>query len=334
MDPYERTVLPRSGLEMPRLGLGTAALGGLYAAVSHEDAVATVDTSYELGLRLFDTAPLYGYGLAEERLGAALRTRRRDFVLSTKVGRLLRPDAPPDPTQLSNGEPIYRATPALNPVVDFTATGVRTSLQESRERIGIDQIDLVYVHDPESSVAEAIGSAYPTLAAMRNAGEIRAVGVGSLDTDVLIHCARHARFDCFLLAGRYTLLDFSAAAELLPLCRDRGIAVIAGAVFNSGILAQPTPGARFDYHPARPEMLRRAAALDEVCRKFEVPLMAAAMQFTAAHPSVVSIVVGARSVSEIRQNVELFARHIPGGLWAELKQRQLIPVDAPVPQEV
>ncbi len=334
MDPLERTVLSRSGLELPRLGLGTAALGGLYAAVSKEDAIATVDTSYDLGLRLFDTAPLYGYGLAEERLGAALCTRPRDFVLSTKVGRLLRRDAPPDPTQLSNGEPIYRATPALNPLIDFSPNGVRTSLQESRERIGIDQIDLVYLHDPESDVAEAIGSAYPTLDAMRDAGEIRAVGVGSLNTDVLIHFARHANFDCFMLAGRYTLLDFSAAAELLPLCQDRGIAVIAGGVFNSGILAQPEPGARFDYQPASPEMLHRAVALDAVCRRFEVPLMAAAMQFTAAHPSVVSIVVGARSVSEIRQNVELFARHIPGGLWVELKQRELIPADAPVPQEV
>jgi D-threo-aldose 1-dehydrogenase len=129
-------------------------------------------------------------------------------------------------------------------------------------------------------------------------------------------------------------LDFSAAAELLPLCQDRGIAVIAGGVFNSGILAQPEPGARFDYQPASPEMLHRAVALDAVCQQFEVPLMAAAMQFTAAHPSIVSIVVGARSVSEIRQNVELFARPIPGALWAELKQRQLIPADAPVPQEV
>lgn len=334
MNPLEHTVLPRSGLELPRLGLGTAALGGLYAAVSENDAIATVETAHELGLRLFDTAPLYGFGLAEARLGVALRSHRRDFILSTKVGRLLRADAPPDPTQLSNGESIYRSTSSLNPVIDFSADGVQQSLDESRGRIGIDEIDLVYLHDAELSVSDALGCAYPALDRMRESAEIKAVGVGSLDIDVLIYFARHARCDCFLLAGRYTLLDFSAAAELLPLCQDLGIAVIAGGVFNSGILAQPEPGARFDYQPASPEILGRAAALDEVCRRFDVPLKAAALQFTAAHPGIVSIVVGARSAAEIRENVELYAQFIPGALWDELKHRQLIPSSAPVPQEV
>lgn len=331
MNPFDRIGLIEGGPATTRLGLGTAALGGLYEAVSADDARNALDTAYDLGVRLFDTAPLYGYGLAEARTGEALRSRDRDFVLSTKVGRLLRVDAPPDPSQQHHGESFYRGAPALNPLIDFSAAGVERSLAESRQRLGFDRIDVVYVHDPESNPDRALGEAYPALAAMRRAGEIRAIGAGSRQLEVLARFARETDCDCLLLAGCYTLLDASAADELLPLCQARGVRVVAGGVFNSGVLAQPRPGARFDYVPAPESVLARARELDEVCRAFDVPLMAVAMQFTAAHPAVTALLIGARSSAEVRQCVDLFVLDVPEGLWAELKRRELIPAGAPVP---
>lgn len=319
------------GLAPTQLGLGTAALGGLYQAVSDEDAKETIDVAYDLGVRLFDTAPLYGSGLAEKRTGDGLRGRPHDYVLSTKVGRLLREDAPADPTQQHDGEPFYPGAPSVNPLVDFSAAGVEQSLVESRERLGIDEIDVVYIHDPELRPDTALGEAFPTLAAMRAAGELTAIGVGSRDAGILARFARTVDCDCILLAGRYTLLDTSAAEPLLPLCLEREIDVVAGGVFNSGILAQPQPGARFEYIPAPDAIVERARALDDVCRRFDVPLAAAAMQFTAAHPAVSAILVGARSAAEMRRAAELFALAIPEALWAELKRRLLLPGNVPVP---
>ncbi len=262
-------------------------------------------------MRLFDTAPLYGHGLAELRLGRALRGRPRDdFVLATKVGRLLRADAPPDP-----GQSFWPGARPVNPVFDFSFDGTLRSVEESLERLGLDRIDILHLHDPDEHVDEALAGAYPALDRLRAEGMIRAVGAGSNAVEPLLRLAREAHFDCFLVAGRCTLLDRSALAELLPLCVEREIRVIAGGVFNSGVLAG---GATFEYRLASPALLERAASLKAVCDRQGVPLPAAAIQFPFRHGAVASVLVGARSPAEIDEDVDLATIPIPDELWAEL----------------
>ena len=327
-DPSVRVRLGRTALEVTRLGLGTAPLGGLFAPVSEEVFRGTVEHAWELGLRLFDTAPLYGKGAAEARLGAALAGRPRDeFVLSTKVGRLLRPDAPPDPETLRG---LWHDAPALNPVFDFSAEGVLRSFDESLERLGLDRIDVALIHDPDDHYEQALGGAYPALERLRSEGVVGAVGVGSNQVEVLCCFARETDVDCFLVAGRYTLLDHVGLRELLPLCVERRIAVIAGGVYNSGILAAPRPGATFNYAPAPPELLEQALRLQGVCERHGVPLSAAAIQFPLAHPAVATVVTGAASAAELEQNVEYARTPIPASLWVELRAEGLIPLEAPV----
>jgi D-threo-aldose 1-dehydrogenase len=290
------------------LGLGTAPLGGLYEAVSDEDAHAVVDRAWELGLRLFDTAPLYGSGLAERRLGLALRDRPRDaYVLSTKVGRLLRP-GPPDETQ-------FEGIPPLHPEFDFSRDGALRSLEESLERLGLDRVDIALIHDPDDHFAEAIDGAYHALEQLRAEGVVKAIGVGMNQSDLLVRFAREGDFDCFLLAGRYTLLDRSGAGELLPLCEERGIDVIAAGVFNSGILAG---GDTFDYRRAPAEIVARAQRLRDICARWDVPVEAAAIQFPLRHPAVACALVGCRSPAEVDEDVRLFELDLPDGLWQEL----------------
>jgi D-threo-aldose 1-dehydrogenase len=290
------------------LGLGTAPLGGLYEAVSDEDAHAAVDRAWELGLRLFDTAPLYGSGLAERRLGLALRDRPRDaYVLSTKVGRLLRP-GPPDETQ-------FEGIPPLHPEFDFSRDGALRSLEESLERLGLDRVDIALIHDPDDHFAEAIDGAYHALEQLRAEGVVKAIGVGMNQSDLLVRFAREGDFDCFLLAGRYTLLDRSGAGELLPLCEERGIDVIAAGVFNSGILAG---GDTFDYRRAPAEIVARAQRLRDICGRWDVPVEAAAIQFPLRHPAVACALVGCRSPAEVDEDVRLFELDLPDGLWQEL----------------
>ncbi len=329
MTPVSRAAqlvpLGRTSLQVTRLGLGTAPLGGLYAAVGDEVARATVDRAWELGLRWFDTAPLYGSGLAERRVGAALAARPRDaYALATKVGRLLVPGGAPE-------QEFWGETSGLAPVFDYSAAGTRRSLEDSLGRLGLDRVDVVHVHDPDEHVRAALEGAYPALAALRAEGAITAVGAGMNQAPALAELARAADFDCFLLAGRYTLLDQSGLADLLPLCAERGIAVIAGGVFNSGLLADPRPGARFDYNPVDDATLARALAVRQVCDRHDVPLAAAALQFPLGHPAVATVVVGARSPQEIADNVALFDLEIPGALWADLKRAGLLPQEVPVP---
>ena len=293
---------------MKPLGLGTAPLGGLYQAVSDEDAHAVVDRAWELGLRLFDTAPLYGYGSAERRLGAALRHRpRHEFVLSTKVGRLLRPGAPVE-TQ-------FEGVPPLHPEFDFSRDGALRSLEESLERLGLDRVDIALIHDPDDHFDEAMDGAYRALDRLRREGVVKSVGVGMNQSELLARFAREGDFDCFLLAGRYTLLDRSGADELLPLCEELGIDVIAGGVFNSGILAG---GDTFDYRRAPAEIVARAEWLREICARWDVPVEAAAIQFPLRHPAVACAVVGCRSPEEVKEDVRLRDFEIPDGLWDEL----------------
>ena len=298
-------------IDLPRTGLGTAPLGGLFEAVSDETAEATFELAWERGIRFFDTAPLYGLGLSEQRLGRFLAGKPRgDFVLATKVGRLLRPDAPPDPDQAH-----WAGTPAVNPAFDFSYDGVLRSVDESLGRLGLDRIDVLYIHDPDDHYEEALAGAYRALDRLRGEGTIRAVGAGMNQVEMLIAFAREAAFDCFLVAGRWTLLDRSALEDLLPLCEERGIAVIAAGVFNSGILAG---GTTFDYRPAAPEQLARAAELEAVCARYGVPLAAAALQFPLRHPAVASALLGPRSPAQLAQSLDLLAVPVPAGLWAEL----------------
>jgi D-threo-aldose 1-dehydrogenase len=292
-------------IELGRLGLGTAPIGGLYEAVEDETAQALVERAWTLGLRYFDTAPLYGAGLAERRLGAALRGKpRHEFAVSTKVGRLLRP-----------GESEWHGAPALVDYFDFSHDAALRSLEESLERLGLDRVDIALVHDPDDHVDEALAGSFRALQRLRDEGVVRAIGVGANHAEVHCRFAREADPDCFLVAGRYTALDRSAADELLPLCEELGIAVIAGGVFNSGVLAG---GDTFDYEPAPPEVLARVERLREMCERHGVPLAAAAVQFPLRHPAVATVLVGCRTQEEVAENVRLSNLDVPDALWDEL----------------
>jgi D-threo-aldose 1-dehydrogenase len=281
--------------------------------VSDDEGHRVVEAAWNAGIRYFDTAPLYGSGLAEHRLGMVLRNKpRSEFVLSTKVGRLLRRDAPADPNQ------SFKGLPPLNPVFDFSYDGVMRSVEESLSRLGLDHVDVLLIHDPDDHYEEALTGAYRALDRLRSEGTIKAVGAGMNQAGMLTRFGREADFDCFLLAGRYTMLDQSGAKELLPLCLDRGIAVIAGGVFNSGILADPRPGAPYDYRPAPAELLERAQRIKAICWRHGVDLKAAAIQFPLRHPAVASVLIGCRSVSELEENVRMFESPIPAELWEEV----------------
>ena len=338
-DPYASVPIGLTGLRVTRLGLGGASIGGLFSPVDEGDAGATLDRAWDLGIRFYDTAPLYGYGLSERRVGAALRARSRDaFVLSTKVGRLIRPlDAiPPDADldhQAAEGrdDAFYGRTEPVRAVFDYSADGVRRSIEESLARLGLERIDIAFIHDPDDHWRTAIEGAYPALHRLRAEGVIGAIGAGMNQSAMLARFARESDVDVFLLAGRYTLLDQDALRELLPTCVERGIAIVVGGVMNSGILAAPRPGSRFDYRPAPAPVVERARRLEAVCARHGVPLKAAAIQFPLAHPAVVSIMAGVRLVAHLEDYPASLTHPIPADLWAELRFDGLIPPDAPTP---
>jgi D-threo-aldose 1-dehydrogenase len=295
------------------LGVGGGPLGGLFTAVSEADAEATVARAWEQGLRYFDVAPLYGHGRAERVVGAGLRGKPRgDYVLSTKVGRLLRPEGAGRPTDFADpGE--------LGPVFDFSRDGVQRSHEESLGRLGLDRVDIAYLHDPEQHLEQALTEGFAALAALRDEGVVGAVGVGTNAVRTLVRFAEETDIDCALLAGRLTLLDRSAEHEALPLCERRGISVVAGGVFNSGLLADPDgAAARYDYAPASEELRARARALAGVCATHGVSLTAAALQFPLRHPAVVSVLVGVLSAAEVDADVAAFDEHIPAAAWDAL----------------
>jgi D-threo-aldose 1-dehydrogenase len=322
----ERTRLGRTPLDVTRLGLGTAPLAGLYEAVAEDQALEVIERAWEAGIRHFDTAPLYGHGLAELRLGKALRGKPRDeFVLASKVGRLLRADAPPEPGQ------SFRGTPPVNPVFDFTYDGVMRSVQESLERLQLERIDILHIHDPDDHYAEALHGAYKALDHLRSEGLIKAVGAGMNQAEMLARFAREGNFDCFLLAGRYTLLDQVALDDLLPISIERGIGIIGAGVYNSGILADPKPGAHYNYVAAPDALLERARKIQTVCSRHGVPLKAASIQFPLGHPAVACIVVGCRSAAQLDESIEMFEAVIPPSLWQDLQAEGLLRGDAPTP---
>jgi D-threo-aldose 1-dehydrogenase len=307
------------------LGLGTAPLGGLYSPVSDDDAHRVIEAAWGHGVRFFDTAPMYGNGSAERRLGAVLSGKPRDaYVLATKVGRLLRLPAVPQ-----GEDAYYKGTPPERPLFDFSYDGVMRSFEESLARLGLDRVDILHIHDPDHHEAEAMDGAYRALYRLRAEGSIRAVGAGMNQWEMLARFADAGSFDCFLLAGRYTLLDQSALDTLLPACERRGIGIVAGGVYNSGLLADPKPGAKFNYDDAPSALIARAQQLAQVCHAHGVPLKAAAIQFPAFHPVVRSILTGARTVHELDENVAMTRVRIPPGLWAELRVLGLIAPAAP-----
>ena len=328
MDPLERVTLGSSGLEVTRLGLGCAALGGLYGDIPDEQAIAVVDRARALKLNLFDTAPLYGSGKSERRLGKALQGVDRDtYILATKVGRILVPTDGED-----QGQSIFDNPPPLKPVFDFSRDGVMRSVEDSLERLGLDRIDILHIHDPDKHWQEAIEGAYPALAALRGQGVIGAVSAGMNQWEMLARFAREGDFDCFLLAGRYSLLDQSALDELLPLCLEKNIGIMAGGTYNSGILAKGAkPGATFNYSEAPPEIIAQAQGLEEAAAAHQVNIKAAASQFVFAHPAITTIIPGTRRPERVQENFDLLTEKIPTAFWDDLKDRQLIHPAAPVP---
>ena len=323
----------RTDLFAPRVGLGTAALGNFLQAMTDAEAVAVISRAIASGVRYLDTAPLYGHGLAEQRAGQAIaRTPTDGLVVSTKVGRLLRADAPRDDTQYHDGVSFYKDVPATGPVWDFSYDGVRQSVQESLERVGVDRFDVLNLHDPDDHLEQAATSGYRALRDLRAEGMVTAIGAGANQSAPLAELIRACDLDVVLLAGRYTLLDQSAMADLLPLCESRRVSVVIGGVFNSGILIDPVPGAHFNYLPADQALLAKASAIREVCDKHDVPLAAAAIQFPLAHPRVCTVLMGPRSTDELETDLSLFEVEIPPQLWSDLRQRGLLGADIPTPE--
>jgi len=330
MDATALVQLGRADLMVTRLGFGLAPIGGLYKPVGDERAVAAIDRAWECGLRLFDTAPLYGYGLSERRTGMALAKRPRDeFVLATKVGRLLEPGG-------GDTQDIWpeAALAGVAPRFDFSYAAVRKSLEESLARLGLDRVDVLHIHDPDDHFDEALAGTYRALVELRAAGVIGAISAGMNQAPMLARFVRESGepgFDCFMLAGRYTLLDQSGLDELLPLCAQRGIGVMAAGVYNSGLLGNPSPKSHYDYAAPPEPLLERALAIRAVCERYDVPLRAAAIQFPLGHPAVSTVVIGARSPEQLTDNVEMFQHPIPDALWAELKSKDLLPEHVPTP---
>ncbi|GIH09821.1 oxidoreductase [Rhizocola hellebori] len=326
MHPAERVRLGRSDLPVTRLGLGLAPIGGLYTAVPPQQAIATIDMAFQKGIRLFDTAPLYGYGRSETLAGKALAPHPRDwYTLSTKVGRVLEPGG--DNTQDIWADP----PPGVAPRLDFSPAAIRQSFQDSLDRLGLERIDIVHLHDPDDHYEEAAGGAFDVLAQLRAAGTIGAISVGMNQGAMLARFARELPLDCVMLAGRYTLLDHSGLDELLPVCAQRGIGVLAAGVYNSGLLADPQPGARYNYGPASAALLAKALAIKDICDRYEIPLRAAAIQFPFGHRAVTSVVIGARTPAEVEDAVAMCAVDIPPQLWQDLRAEGLLPLDVAVP---
>jgi D-threo-aldose 1-dehydrogenase len=326
MDPFQQVSLGKSNLKVTRLGLGGGPLAGLFSDVPESQAVGTVRRALEAGVRLFDTAPLYGLGKSEMRIGAGLQGVNRDsYVLASKVGRMLVPDATP-----SEGE--YINTPPLRAVFDYSYDSVMRSYEASLLRLKVDRIDILHIHDPDDHWDDVMRGAYPALHKLREQGAIRAISAGMNQPEMLTRFAQEADFDCFLLASCYTLLLQTALKDLLPICRQKRIGVIIGAPYNSGILATGAqPGARFSYKPAPPEILEHVRKIEETCAAYNVPLKAAALQFPLGHEAVASIIPGSRSEAELDENIRMVVHPIPAGFWSELQSRGLLRLEAPFP---
>jgi len=329
--------LGNGGLDFTELGFGAAPLGNLYKAISDEDAHAVLQAAWDAGCRYFDTAPLYGLGLSERRVGDFLKTRRRDdYVLSTKVGRLMAVCPPEARTGIGK----FFETPNRREIYDYSYDGVMRSVEFS-ERTGLDRFDILFVHDvdifthgskqaSDARIEEFMLGGYKALLSLRDQGVITAFGGGINEWQVCQTLAERGDFDLFLLAGRYTLLEQEALASFLPLCRQRGIGVVIGGPYNSGILARgPSEGAQFNYADAPADVLERVRRIDKICQAHGVRLIEAALNFPLNHPSVVSVIPGGQSVVEVCSNRDIAGKIIPVDLWRQLKSEGLMHPDAP-----
>jgi D-threo-aldose 1-dehydrogenase len=307
-----RRPLGRRGPAVTGLGLGTAPIGNMFTSVTDDDAFATVDAAWNGGVRYFDTAPLYGHGLSEQRLGRALQGRPRDaYVLATKVGRVL------DPAGAERVDTIFTDVGDLEPHFDYSRDAVVRSLEESLTRLGTDHVDVALVHDPDLHEDDALAHAFPTLVQLRDEGVVQAIGSGMNQSQMLDRFVEKVDLDCVLLAGRYSLLDRDGA-ELLARCAERGVGVILGGVFNTGVLIDPDVHRTYDYAPAPTPVLERARRLRTVCDEHRIPLGAAALQFAMRHPAVSTVLVGARSPAEVASDLEFAATPVDEGLLREI----------------
>ncbi len=332
-------------LSVTQVGLGGTALGNIYSAVEEQAALDTVDAAYQVGVRYFDTAPLYGSGLSELRLGRGLARYLRDqVVISTKVGWALVPLEPGQQQAIN----IFDQALPFRGVMDYSRDAILRSIEDSLKRLNTERIDILLMHDPDEAVSvqpgrdpyevshfdQAMEEAYPILDDLRRQGVIKAIGLGMNQWQMLYDFAQAGDFDCFLLAGRYTLLEQEPIHKFLPLCEQKKISLIIGGPYNSGILATgAVEGAYYNYQPATPEVLARVRQIEAACARHQVALQAAALQFPFGHPAVAAIIPGARSVAELQANIAYFQQPIPADFWAELKHLELIDPTAPVPVE-
>ncbi|KUN64314.1 aldo/keto reductase [Streptomyces griseorubiginosus] len=313
---------------LTELGFGASVIGNLYRVTPADDARSAVEAAWDAGIRYFDTAPHYGLGLSERRLGAALRGRpRHEYVVSSKVGRLLVPNERPRGVD-SEG---FMVPDDVRRQWDFSRDGVLRSLEETLERTGLDRIDVVYLHDPDDHWLQAADEAMPALAELRDQGVIGAIGAGMNQSAMLARFLRETAADVVMLAGRYTLLDQSALDDVLPAAQELGKSVVAVGVFNSGLLSQdrPAEGMKYDYQDAPPELVERALAIADVCAAHGTTLPAAAIAFPLTHPSVVNVTLGMRNPEQVARNAELHRLPVPDGLWDDLRAQGLVRSDAP-----
>jgi D-threo-aldose 1-dehydrogenase len=331
----DTVVLPRSGLRLTALGMGCAVIGGMYQTCSEADARAAIDEAWRLGLRYFDTAPYYGFTLSEHRLGTALRERpRNEYVVSTKAGRLMMPDASVQP-----GTNDWAAPLPFRPVFDYSYDAILRSHADSLQRLGIARVDMLFIHDigrvthGERHAHHwrqlTAGGGFKALAELRASGQVAAIGLGVNEWEAVHASMQEIDLDCTLLAGRYTLLEQTSLSPLLEACERAGNAIVIGGPFNSGVLAG---NSKFNYMDAPEHILAHVARLDAVCREFGVPLQAAALQFPMAHPAVVCCIPGSHDVAQLRQNAAWFELPIPAAFWAALRAHDLIDARAPLPQ--
>ncbi|MFI1726691.1 aldo/keto reductase [Streptomyces sp. NPDC020489] len=330
MTPHNigRRKVASTPVELTELGFGASVIGNLYKVTPAHDAQAALEAAWDAGIRYFDTAPHYGLGLSERRLGAALAGRPRDtYVVSSKVGRLLVPNEHPRGTDTEG----FVVRDDLRRQWDFSRDGVLRSIEDTLERTGLDRLDVVYLHDPDDHWRQAAEEAMPALAELRDQGVIGAIGAGMNQSAMLARFLRETTADVVMLAGRYTLLDQSALDDVLPAAEELGKSVVAVGVFNSGLLSRdhPTEGMTYDYQQAPPELLDRARAIAGVCAAHGTTLPAAAIAFPYTHRSIINVTLGMRDPQQVVRNVELHRQYVPDDLWDDLRARELIRSDVP-----